>query len=432
MNNHLNILTKKNNNKFKKELNIFLVGGAVRDEFLGLPVKERDWVVVGSSEEEMLSLGFQKVGKDFPVFIHPVTGEEYALARIERKISKGYYGFNCDFSANVTLEQDLSRRDLTINAMAKDLTGKLIDPFNGYVDLQNRILRHVSPAFIEDPVRILRTARFAAKFFEYGFIVAEETITLMQVIVNNQELNYVTPERVWKEIEKVLHTNNPAEFFKLLRSTGALAYIFPELNRLHGIPQNPIWHPEVDTWEHIMLSLKQAVKFTPDPKIRFAVLCHDLGKGTTHPNILPKHHGHEQRGVDLIIDWCTKFKVPNIYKKFAIKVAKWHLHSHKVFELHPKTILKLFIGIDAIRNPNILEDFLIACMADATGRLGKQELEYLPKNFLTKALEVVIQVKPQEFILKGYTGVKLGEEIRKKQLKLITEFKKKYLENKNI
>lgn len=422
----MNIISKLDHNELKKKLNIFLVGGAVRDELLGLPVTEKDWVVVGSSEKEMLSLGFQKVGKDFPVFINPVNGEEYALARIEKKTSKGYYGFSCDFSSKVTLEQDLSRRDLTINAMAKDLYGNLIDPFNGYSHLKNKILKHVSKAFVEDPIRILRTARFAAKFFEYGFKVAEETIDLMKIIVNNKELEHVTPERVWKEIEKALQTNNPAEFFIILRLTGALSYIFPELNKLYGIPQNPIWHPEVDTWEHTILALKQAVKFTCDPKIRFAVLCHDLGKGTTDPNILPKHHGHEQRGVKIITNWCAKFKVPNAYKQLAIIVANWHLHSHKAFELNSKTILKLFIGIDAFRNPKILEDFLIACMADATGRAQKQELEYLPKDFLTKAFKIISEVKAQEFILKGYTGIKIGEEIRRKQLKLITEFKKNY------
>ena len=415
--------------KLVKNLKVFLVGGAVRDELLGLPVKEKDWVVVGSSEKEMLSLGFQKVGKDFPVFIHPSTGEEYALARTERKTAKGYYGFSCDFSSNVTLEQDLFRRDLTINAMAKDLEGNLIDPFNGYTDLQKKKLKHVSPAFVEDPIRILRAARFAANFLEQGFSIAEETMNLMKIIVNNRELEYVTPERVWKEIEKALRTNNPEEFFISLRLVGALEYIFPELNKLYGIPQNPVWHPEIDTWIHTMLALKQAIKFTKNPKIRFAVLCHDLGKGTTDQNILPKHHGHEERGVDLITHWCNRFKVPNAYKKLAIKVAKWHLHSHKAFELNPKTILNLYLSLDAFRNPTILEDFLIACKADATGREGKQNLEYLPEDFLIKTFEIISNIKPQPFIDKGLVGVELGEEIRKFQLKLITEFKKNFTIN---
>lgn len=422
-------INQSKHDKLVKNLKVFLVGGAVRDELLGLPVKEKDWVVVGSSEKEMLSLGFQKVGKDFPVFIHPSTGEEYALARTERKTSKGYYGFSCDFSSNVTLEQDLFRRDLTINAMAKDLEGNLIDPFNGYTDLQKKNLKHVSPAFVEDPIRILRAARFAANFWEQGFSIAEETMNLMKIIVNNRELECVTPERVWKEIEKALLTNNPEEFFIVLRLVGALEYIFPELNKLYGIPQNPAWHPEIDTWIHTMLALKQAVKFSKNPKIRFAVLCHDLGKGTTDPNILPKHHGHEERGVNLIIHWCNRFKVPNGYKKLAIKVAKWHLHSHKAFELNPKTILKLYLSLDAFRNPTILEDFLIACKADATGREGKQNLKYLPEDFLVKNFEIIRNIKPQPFIDKGIVGVKLGEEIRKFQLKLIAEFKKNFTIN---
>lgn len=410
-----------------KILKIFLVGGAVRDKLLGLPCKERDWVVVGSTEQEMLSLGFQKVGKDFPVFIHPKSGEEYALARTERKTAKGYYGFKCDFSPHITLEQDLLRRDLTINAIAQDEHGNIIDPYGGQNDLQKRLLRHVSPAFIEDPIRILRVARFAAKFANFGFKIAEETIELTQLIVNNQELDNVTPERVWKEIEKALLTDHPEFFFVALRESNALAKIFPDLNKLWGIAQSPKWHPEIDTGVHTMLALQQAVKLSSDPKVRFAVLCHDLGKGATKQELLPKHYGHEQRGVDLINNWCAKYKLPNDYKKLAVMVAKWHLHSHMALELTPKTILKLFLALDAFRQPKNLQDFLLACEADATGRLGKENDIYISADFLSKIFSQIVQITAQEFIVRGIVGKKLGDEIRVAQLKLIKQLKKDWL-----
>jgi len=407
-----------------QKLKVFLVGGAVRDELLGLPCTERDWVVIGSTESDMLALGFKKVGKDFPVFIHPKSAEEYALARTERKTAKGYYGFKCDFSPNITLEEDLLRRDLTINAIAKDTNGKIIDPFGGQNDLKNRVLRHVSPAFIEDPIRVLRVARFAAKFANFGFSIAPETIELMRIIVDNQELNYVTAERVWKEIEKALITNNPQEFFLSLRLSNALEKIFPALNKLWGIPQNAIWHPEIDTGVHTMLALQQAVKLSSDPKIRFAVLCHDLGKGNTKTEDLPKHYGHEQQGVDLINKWCTQYKVPNNYKSLAVKVAKWHLHSHRASELNPSTILKLFIALDAFRQPKNLQDFLIACTADATGRLGKEQDVYGSADFLNKIFENLGQITAQQFISQGINGKKLGDAIKQAQIKLIKKLKK--------
>lgn len=405
-------------------LQIFLVGGAVRDELLGLPVKERDWVVIGSSEQEMLSLGFHKVGKDFPVFIHPTSKEEYALARTERKTSKGYYGFKCDFSPNITLKEDLMRRDLTINAIAKDLNGNIIDPFGGQQDLQNRILRHVSLAFAEDPVRVLRVARFAAKLANFNFIVATETIALMKNIVANQELDYLTKERVWKEIEKTLNTNAPSLFFLILKQCNALATIFPDLNKLWGIPEHAKWHPEKDAGLHTMLALKQAVKLTTDPKIRFAVLCHDLGKGLTKPEILPSHYGHEQRGVELINNWCIKYKVPSDYKDLAIKVTAWHLHCHNAFKLNPKTILKLFLSLDAFRKPNNLHSFLIACTADSKGRLGMENNDYPQAKFLIKIFEEIKKITAAQFVLTNASGKKLGELIRSHQIKLIAKLKK--------
>ena len=408
-------------------LKIFLVGGAVRDELLGVPCTEQDWVVIGSSESEMLTLGFRKVGKDFPVFIHPGTGEEYALARTERKTAKGYYGFKCDFSPNITLEDDLLRRDLTINAMAKDLDGKIIDPFGGQQDLQNRVLRHVSAAFVEDPIRVLRVARFAAKLANFGFKIAPETIKLMCTIVDNNELNYLTPERVWKEIEKSLVTDAPQEFFLVLRECQALAKIFPELDRLWGVPQNPKWHPEIDTGIHVMLSLQQAVKLSHDPKIRFAVLCHDLGKGLTKTDILPSHYGHEQRGVTLINNWCTKYKVPNSYKHLAVKVAAWHLHSHTALQLTPKTILKLFLALDVFRQPNNLQDFLLACMADNLGRKGQENNKYLQAEFLNKIFVEIRKITAKQFVEQGIVGKNLGDAIHSAQVKLIAKLKQDLL-----
>jgi tRNA nucleotidyltransferase (CCA-adding enzyme) len=408
-------------------LKIFLVGGAVRDELLGVPCTERDWVVIGSSESEMLSLGFRKVGKDFPVFIHKGTGEEYALARTERKTAKGYYGFQCDFSPSITLEDDLMRRDLTINAIAKDLNGKIIDPFGGQKDLQNKVLRHVSSAFVEDPIRVLRVARFAAKLANFGFKVAPETIKLMRTIVENEELDYLTPERVWKEIEKSLITNAPQKFFLVLRECDALVKIFPELDRLWGVPQNPKWHPEIDTGIHVMLALQQAVKLSQDPKIRFAVLCHDLGKGLTKPDILPSHHGHEQQGVELINNWCAKYKVPNNYKNLAVRVAAWHLHSHTALQLTPKKILKLFVALDAFRQPNNLQDFLLACTADNLGRKDQDNNKYLQAEFLNNIFIEIKKITAKQFVEQGITGKKLGDAIHSAQVKLIAKLKKDYV-----
>ena len=424
-----NMNNKHINLDLLNNLNVYLVGGAVRDELLGIFSTERDWVVVGSNEKQMLSVGFQKVGKDFPVFIHPYNGEEYALARRERKTNKGYYGFQCDSSPKITLEEDLLRRDLTINAIAKDLHGNIIDPYNGLQDLKTRTLRHVSSAFIEDPVRVLRVARFAAKFAKLSFKIAPETMELMRSIVAQQELKYVTPERVWKEIEKSLITDNPEEFFLQLKEANALEQLLPDLNKLWGIPQNPIWHPEVDTGLHTILAVQQAVKLTKDPKIRFAVLCHDLGKSKTKPNLWPKHYGHEKAGAELIENLSNKYKIPNSYRKLAILVAKWHLHSHMALELTPGKILKLFISLNAFRQPENLNSFLLACKADATGRYGKEKEEYVPEKFLFKVFEEIRKVSAKEFALHNISGQQLGELIRRKQITLIKLIKKQWLKS---
>lgn len=409
-----------------KGLKIFLVGGAVRDELLGLAVKEKDWVVVGSSPNEMLSRGFKRVGKDFPVFLHPITGEEYALARTERKISRGYYGFSCDFSSNITLEEDLLRRDLTINAMAKDPDGNIIDPFDGRSDLKARILRHVSAAFSEDPIRILRIARFAAKFANYQFSIAPTTKQLVKEMVLANELSDLTPERVWREIEKALITDNPVNFFQILKENQALDIIFPGLSKLSGIPQPAIWHPEIDTWIHTMLTLEQASKFSKNPKIRFAALCHDLGKGNTPMDCWPKHHGHEARGVKIIHEWCDQYKIPGSYRDLAVKVAQWHLHSHKALELTAKKILELFQALDAFRNPQNLEDFLLACKADFTGRFNYTDKHYEPESFLQQVFSTIQKIQVQKYIDQGLMGEQLGNAIRKERLRLIKNFKNKY------
>lgn len=392
-------------------MQIYLVGGCVRDELLGLPVKDRDWVVVGATPEQMLQQGFQQVGKDFPVFLHPDSREEYALARTERKTGVGYYGFACNSDPSITLEQDLVRRDLTVNAIAKDKDGKIIDPYFGSQDINNKILRHVSPAFAEDPVRILRVARFAARFAALGFTIAPETIALMQQMVAAGEVDNLVPERVWQEMHKALQEQMPSIFFTTLRECGALAKIFPELDRLWGVAQKPQYHPEIDTGIHVMLALQQAVKLTNKPTVRFAVLCHDLGKGLTPVDQLPSHHGHEERGVKPIQEWCARYRVPNDFKDLAVKVSKWHLHAHRAAELRSDTLLKLLRALDAFRNPENLEDYLIACQSDATGRTGMENNAYTKGDIIRAAFIAASKVDVQELIQQGYTGADLGEQL---------------------
>jgi tRNA nucleotidyltransferase (CCA-adding enzyme) len=357
-------------------LEIFLVGGAVRDGLLGWPVDERDFVVIGATPQEMLRRGFMQVGKDFPVFLHPQTKDEYALARTERKTGPGYHGFEVHADPSVTLEQDLERRDLTINALAEAPDGRVIDPYGGLADLDQRLLRHVSPAFAEDPVRILRVARFAARFESLGFRVADETMALMRSMVAAGEVDALVSERVWQEMSKALGEARPSRFFEVLRDCGALVRLLPELDRLWGVPQPAKWHPEIDTGVHVMLVLDMAARLSPSVEIRFAALCHDLGKGTTPPEILPGHHGHEERSVDLLEDVCDRFRIPNRHRELARTTARWHGMVHKVDELRPKSVLKVFEGADLFRRPARFEQMLIACEADFRGRTGYEDRDY--------------------------------------------------------
>ncbi|MBK8187197.1 MAG: multifunctional CCA addition/repair protein [Cellvibrio sp.] len=405
-------------------MQIFLVGGAVRDQLLNRPVTERDWVVVGASIDEMLAQGFQQVGKDFPVFLHPKSKEEYALARTERKSGKGYTGFAVNADSSITLEEDLSRRDLTINAIAQDDEGNLTDPFNGQADINNKLLRHVSPAFAEDPLRVLRVARFAARYAHLGFRVADETLVLMREMVSAGEVNYLTPERVWKETQRALTEKNPEVYFSVLRECGALKVLFSEIDALFGVPQTAAYHPEIDTGVHCLMSLQQAVKLSDDPLIRFATLIHDLGKATTPKDILPRHIGHEERSVPLIEILCQRIKCPNDYKELSLAVAAWHTHCHRALELKASSVLKLFLRLDAFRRPERFAQFLICCEADARGRTGFEDRDYPQANFLHNAYQVCLDVKAKEFVERGISGIKINEAMHKKRIVLLREFKK--------
>ena len=371
-------------------MQVFCVGGAVRDELLGLIVKDRDFVVVGSTPDQMEYLNFKPVGKDFPVFLHPKTHEEYALARTERKTGKGYKGFQIHADPSVTLEQDLARRDLTINAIAKDENDHLIDPYGGLDDLKLKIFRHVSPAFSEDPVRILRTARFAARFTEFS--IAPETLELMRDMVKNGEVDALVPERVWQEIAKGLMEQKPSRMFEVLRECGALQKIMPELDILWGVPQPEIYHPEIDTGLHIMMVIDYAAKQEFSLPIRFAALTHDLGKGTTPKDILPRHTGHEVRGVDLLKEVSRRLRVPNDCKELAQIVAKFHGKVHQVSKMQPETVLQFLMDTDAIRQPQRFQEFLLACECDSRGRISFEESECLESQLLMRLLKAVLAV----------------------------------------
>ena len=393
----------------------FLVGGAVRDKLLGIPHKERDWVVVGATPEEMLARGFRQVGKDFPVFLHPESHEEYALARTERKTAPGYHGFAVHAAPDVTLEQDLLRRDLTINAIAETPDGELIDPFGGQRDLRQRILRHVSPAFAEDPVRILRVARFAARFAHLDFHIAEETMRLMRKMVQAGEVDALVPERVWAETQRALCTDGPARYFEVLRECGALRVLFPEIDRLFGVPQPPEHHPEIDTGIHTMLVLGQAARLSADPVVRFAALVHDLGKGLTPREEWPSHKGHEARGVPLVKALCRRLRVPNDYRDLALLVTEYHLHYHRAAELRPETLLKLLERTDALRRPDRFDQFLLACEADSRGRPGFEDAHFAQPAILRRVREAAAAVDSGELRKQGYEGKALGEALRKRR-----------------
>ena len=380
-------------------MKIYLVGGAVRDKLLGLPVTDRDWVVVGARQNEMLDLGFAQVGNDFPVFLHPQTKEEYALARTERKTAPGHTGFVFDANETVTLEQDLARRDLTINAIAETADGELIDPYNGQDDLAGRVLRHVSPAFEEDPLRVLRVARFAARFHSLGFRVAPETNAIMRKIVHSGELASLVSERVWQELAKALVSKSPDAFVTVLRDCEALGIVLPEIDALFGVPQPAKFHPEVDTGLHLLMCLQQARLLSDDPQVLYATLVHDVGKGATDRTLWPSHKGHETLGLPLLDAIAARLKVPNDFAKLAALVCEHHTKLHRLEQVDADKALTLLEAIDVFRRPERLDKFLLACEADARGRTGFEDRDYPQRAFLQTLAEAA-------------TGIDVGAAIK--------------------
>jgi tRNA nucleotidyltransferase (CCA-adding enzyme) len=397
-------------------MKIYLVGGAVRDKLLGLPVQDRDYVVVGATPDEMIANGFKPVGADFPVFLHPETKEEYALARTERKSGHGYKGFKVYAAPDVTLEDDLRRRDLTINAMAEDESGNLIDPFRGEEDLRNGVLRHVSSAFSEDPVRILRVARFAARYGRWGFHVAHSTNKLMHEMVNSGEVDHLVPERVWQELDRALSEDKPSRFFEVLRGCGALARLFPEIDALFGVPQPEKHHPEVDTGVHAMLVLEAAAKLSPDTRVRFAALMHDLGKGNTPEAEWPRHLGHEARGVELVKNFCQRLRVPNEHRDLAVLAARYHAHCHRIAELRPATVVDTLEGLDGFRRPERIEQFILACEADFRGRFGSEDKPYDQAQVFRRAFEAARAVDAAAVAAQGGKGPDIGARVREARI----------------
>lgn len=400
-------------------MQIYKVGGAVRDKLLDRKVVDHDYVVVGATVEEMLAEGYTPVGKDFPVFLHPETHEEYALARTERKVAKGYHGFEFYASSDVTLEDDLVRRDLTINAIAEDEQGKLYDPYHGIDDLNNRILRHVSPAFAEDPLRVLRVARFAARYAEYGFTIADETMAMMQCLVDHDEVDALVAERVWQEVEKALADVNPWIFFQVLRQCGALKRLLPEVEQLFGVPQSKQWHPEVDTGIHTMMVLEQASRLSDESVVRFAALLHDLGKGITPKNQWPKHIQHEVRGVPLVEAVCERLKVPKQFSTLALLVTEFHLNYHRIEELKASTVVDLLSRLDAFRRPERFEHFLLACEADARGRTGYEDMPDDKTQRFRAFFNVANEVSTKEIVSLGYKGADISEQLRLKRIRAV-------------
>ncbi len=407
-------------------MKIYRVGGAVRDKLLNYPSDENDWVVVGATPQKMIDLGFVPVGSDFPVFIKPDTGEEYALARTERKSGHGYQGFTFHAAEDVSLEEDLVRRDLTINAMAEDPDGSLIDPYGGQRDLNDKLLRHVSDAFTEDPLRVLRVARFAARYHHLGFTIAPETLALMSSITASGELDYLVAERVWKETERALCERSPDIYIETLRQCGALKALFPEVDCLFGVAQRADYHPEIDTGIHILMALQQSVKLSDSSAVRFSVLVHDLGKGITPEHILPSHSGHEARGVALVDSLCDRLKAPNNIRQLALAVTEYHLLCHKAMQLEPEIIVNLLKGIGALKSAAKLEDFILCCMADARGRTGFEQRDYPPADYLRAALSLVMDVSIADLVKSGIEGAEIGRQLNLRRIACIAELKQTY------
>jgi tRNA nucleotidyltransferase (CCA-adding enzyme) len=404
----------------------YLVGGAVRDKLLDLPIKDQDWVVVGGTPKQMLAQGYQAVGADFPVFLHPTTKEEYALARIERKISAGYTGFSCDASSEVSLEEDLLRRDLTINAMAMDDQGNIIDPYNGQQDLKNKLLRHVSAAFVEDPLRVLRVARFAARYHSLGFCIAPQTLALMQTIVSNGELTALSAERVWQETVRSLMEHHPEVYFENLKACGALGVWFPELDILWGIPNPAKWHSEIDTGIHTMMALQQAVNLSDKLRVRFAALVHDLGKGMTPPENWSSHRGHEKLGLGAINALCDRLKAPNDCRELGLMVSEYYTYVHHAFELEASSLLDMLNRCDVWRKPQRFADFLITCKADARGRTTFENSEYKNAAYIWQAYKAAAKVDIKAIVTKGYQGKAIKEQTEQQRISVIQEFKHFY------
>ena len=406
-------------------MQVYLVGGAVRDQLLGHPYHEKDYVVVGATPEQLLAQGYQPVGKDFPVFLHPETKDEYALARTERKSGQGYHGFEFYTDISVTLEDDLIRRDLTINAIAMDDDGKIYDPYHGHEDLNNKILRHVSDAFAEDPLRVLRVARFAARYHQYGFTIAEETLALMQQLADSGELKALTPERVWKETSRALMERDADVYFETLRQCGALKVLFPEIDALFGIPQRPEYHPEIDCGIHTFMSLQQACRANYSLDVRFAVLVHDLGKALTPKDELPRHIMHEERGVQPVNDICDRLKVPTNTKQLSIAVCKEHLKSHQAFTLKAGTLWRLLQRLDVLRRPERVEAFIQACECDSRGRLGLEDRDYPQARYLTEAMQLVRSIKASD-LPADVKGPDIGEMLIQKRIEALAELKHRH------
>ncbi|MBE9548366.1 MAG: multifunctional CCA addition/repair protein [Proteobacteria bacterium] len=408
----------------------YLVGGAIRDELLGLAVKEKDWVITGSSAEQMLELGYRQVGAEFPVFLHPQSAEEYALARTERKSGQGYHGFSVDFHPGVTLEEDLQRRDLTINAMARSPEGELIDPWGGRADLDARLMRHVSPAFSEDPLRVLRVARFAARFAGMGFKVADETMRLMSAMTASGELQALTPERVFTEFRKAFLSDYPSVFLQVLRDCGALSVLLPEVDVLFGIPQTEKYHPEIDTGIHTLLSVDRCAFLSTKEQLSeqdrsmlvFTVLVHDLGKALTPLDHLPKHYGHEAKGVPLVRAVCQRMRVPKAWQQLAELVCHWHLQCHRIREMRPLKVLELLEHLDVFRQPARLPAFLLACQADAQGRTGLEEQPYPQAAYLSEACRRVLDVST-EGLAELSDGKKIALELRSRRMAVLDDIR---------